>query len=319
MNARQLQSLRSSLPVFGNSIADVSLLRDYCVAYGIDFDGHHDAVQYTVGTVHSGEYQLAVHHWQRDGAVSNLLLLHGYFDHTGLYGELIDWALRRGCNVLSFDLPGHGLSSGEPAAISHFGEYSQAITDTLSLGLQGDLPQWVIAQSTGAAALIDFGRTAAAWPFSASVLLAPLVRPVSWSRVRLTQILLNRFLQRVPRVFTRNSTDSEFLARLRADPLQSQSVSVRWVGALRRWLDELTIADLGRGPALVVQGDADKTVDWPYNLGVVEQLFPGSQIQMLAGARHHLAGESEAIRSIYLAAVNDWLLAHGVPLLNAQQ
>jgi alpha-beta hydrolase superfamily lysophospholipase len=72
--------------------------------------------------------------------------------------------------------------------------------------------------------------------------------------------------------------------------------------------------DLGVGPALIIQGDADTTVDWHYNVGVLETLFPGSQVEYLRGAGHQLANESQAIRSDYLGRVERWLEQCGIPL-----
>jgi alpha-beta hydrolase superfamily lysophospholipase len=84
------------------------------------------------------------------------------------------------------------------------------------------------------------------------------------------------------------------------------------VGALRRWLDALPRRDLGVGPALIIQGDADATVDWRHNVGVIYQLLPGSRVEYLHGARHQLANESQAIRSDYLSTVQAWLSQRGI-------
>jgi alpha-beta hydrolase superfamily lysophospholipase len=226
---------------------------------------------------------------------------------------LIEWGLSRNCNVLIFDFPGHGLSSGEPAVIDDFGDYSRAIHDVLGAVNLPPLPLWVMAQSTGGAALIDYAGKYD-WPFAAVVLLAPLVRPVRWVRVLLAQAALQHFVVSIPRTFSSNSSDPEFLALLRRDPLQCRRISLRWVAALRRWLRNLQQCDLGVGPALVIQGDADATVDWRYNVGVIQKLFPGSPVEYLHGAGHQLANESAAFRRDYLVCVERWLEQRGVML-----
>ena len=305
MTPEQLQQLRQSLPPFADAAAPPAQLRDFCRFYGVDFSDR-TGVEHRVGTVASGPYQLAVHRWTHPDNSHNLLLLHGYFDHTGLFGRLIDYGLSRRCNVLIFDLPGHGLSSGEPAAIDEFSDYSRAIADVLAAVPLPELPLWTMAQSTGCAALVDFARDSH-WPFSAAVLLAPLVRPVAWFQIRLLHMLVNRFADHVPREFTENSSDRDFLEFVQRDPLQSRKVSVRWVGALRRWLAALSPSDLGVGPALVVQGDEDRTVDWKYNLAVIDKLFPGSRVEYLPGGGHQLANESEEMRRRYYRAVDQYL------------
>ena len=232
-------------------------------------------------------------------------MLHGYFDHTGLYGKLIEYGLSRNCNVLIFDLPGHGLSTGEGAVIDNFSDYSRAIVRVLAAIPLPELPLWVMGQSTGCAALVDYAWKNP-WPFTAVVLLAPLVRPMGWLRVRVAHTLLRRFVDSVPRKFNENSSDRTFLEFVQNDPLQSDRVSLRWIGALRRWLRTLPREKLRVGPALVIQGDADGTVDWRHNMQVVELLFPDSRVVYLPGAGHQLANESGEFLGSYLEAVDDW-------------
>ncbi len=306
MTPQQLAELRNTLPPFGEAAAPSPLLLSFLQFYGLDYAQQQPALDYRAGTVPSGNYQLVVHRWSQRNAGSNLLIVHGLFDHTGLFGRLIEYGLARHCNVLVFDLPGHGLSSGEPAAINDFGEYSQAISDVLAAVAMPDLPLWVMAQSTGCAALIDLAGKQP-WPFAATVLLAPLVRPAGWLKVRLAHMLVRHFADSVTRKFTDNSADRAFLDFVRRDPLQGQRIPVSWVGALRRWLAQLSPVDLGVGPALVVQGDADKTVAWRYNVKVIRKLFPGSRLISVAGAGHQLANESGNFRERYLAEVDRYL------------
>ena len=79
------------------------------------------------------------------------------------------------------------------------------------------------------------------------------------------------------------------------------------MSALQRWLSQLRYRDLGVGPALIIQGEDDATVDWRYNVGVIRQLFPASEVVYLSEAGHQLANESEKIRSDYLLEVEAWL------------
>jgi len=313
LTPEQLQRLRQQLPAFGNEAKPSPELRAFRRYYGIDFAARLPHAEHLAGHVRSGDYTLAVHHWRQPGASANLLLVHGYFDHTGLFGKLIEWGLSHNCNVLIFDLPGHGLSSGEPAVIDDFGDYSRAIVDVLDAVSLSSLPLWVMAQSTGGAALVDYAKKYD-WPFAATVLLAPLVRPAGWLRARAGHFLLGHLVDSVPRKFAANSSDQVFLEFLQRDPLQSQRISLRWVGALRYWLRELQQHDLGVGPALIVQGDADATVDWRYNVGAIETMFPGSRTAYLRGAGHQLANESAAFQQDYLASVERWLKNFGITL-----
>lgn len=318
MTPEQLHVLRHQLPPFGEGAKPSAELEEFCRFYGIDFTARIEGLTHLAGHVQSGPYRLAVQHWRRGGAVANLLIVHGYYDHHGLYGKLAEWALTHNCNVVVFDLPGHGLSTGEPAVIDDFADYSRAIEDLLGCVRLPDLPLWVMAQSTGGAALIEFARRYD-WRFDATVLLAPLVRPAAWTTVRIAHGLARHFVDSVPRVFGRNSGDDEFLKFHASEPLQCHRVPLRWVAALRRWLSTLERRDLGVGPALVLQGQQDSTVDWGYNVPFVEALFPGSRVEYLATARHHLANESAELRGVYLGIVQEYLAGRGIELDHAGQ
>lgn len=305
MTPEQLQELRLTLPPFAEAEAPLPLLLEFCRFYGIDF-GDRPGVDYRAGTIPSGPFSLAVHCWRQESAGRNLLLVHGYFDHSGLFGRLVEYGLSRRCNVVIFDLPGHGLSSGDAAAIDDFADYSRAIADVLAANPLPESPLWVLAQSTGCAALVDYAH-AHPWPFSHAVLLAPLVRPVSWMKIRIAHKLLHRFADHVPREFSDNSSDRAFLEFVQRDPLQSRKISMRWVGALKRWLANLAPSELGAGPVLVIQGGEDRTVDWKYNLSFIDQLFPDCRVEYLPDAGHQLANESERLRLRYYRVIDQFV------------
>jgi alpha-beta hydrolase superfamily lysophospholipase len=117
----------------------------------------------------------------------------------------------------------------------------------------------------------------------------------------------------MPRDFNENSSDAEFLRWIRTDPLQSKVISVRWVGALRRWIRALPT---GKGACeatvLLIQGDADGTVDWRYNVKRVQRLVSSAQLVILAGAGHHLANESSPFRERMYAQMDEFFSADGV-------
>jgi alpha-beta hydrolase superfamily lysophospholipase len=303
---QSLEALRVALPPLGEA-GPMPGLAQYLEYYALDFPRQRPAVSHRIGTIPSGDYQLAVHCWQQADARYNLLLVHGYLDHVGLYGKLIGHALERGCNVVAFDLPGHGLSTGTSVAIGSFRDYGEAIRDVLAAAELPPLPWQAMAQSTGGAALVEFARHHRPWPFIGTVLLAPLLRPAGWWKVRAAHALVHRFTDTVPRGFAENSSDRDFLAFVRNDPLQSHRIHVSWVGALRRWLADLPLQDLGVGPVLLVQGDADTTVDWRYNLPRYGKLFPGLRVELVHGAGHQLANESSLLRERYLTVVDQYL------------
>ncbi len=233
----------------------------------------------------------------------SLLSWHGYYDHMGLYRHVVEWGLEMGFAVLACDLPGHGLSSGPRASINEFDEYQQVLGALLQEAERLDLPEpWhLLGQSTGGAILIDHLLNGAAHArLGRSILLAPLVRPRAWGWSRISYELARHFVQQIPRSFSENSGDTQFLDFIRTrDPLQPVILPTAWVGALARWIPRIERAPGCVHRPIVIQGEADMTVDWRHNLPVLERKFDQPEILRLPDARHHLANEREELRRAF--------------------
>lgn len=279
---------------------------EYQRFYGLDLP-----VQSWLGGFNAGGFELVGQVWLPLQPVATLLLLHGYYDHMGLYRHVIEWALGQGYAVISCDLPGHGLSSGERASITDFALYQQTLDALFEQARGLDLPRpWhLCGQSTGGAIAVDHllysGERS---PVDGQViLLAPLVRPRSWRWSKLSYRVLRHFVNGIERRFSENSNDPAFLPFLQADPLQPRRLPTAWVGALMAWVKRIEAAPRSARRPLIVQGEADGTVDWPYNLKVLKAKFAEPQILMLPEARHHLANELPAIRQRYFDFIDQRL------------
>ena len=275
----------------------------YLHYYQIDFAAHSEAINHHIGSFSAAGYQLTAQVFYQQDAKGTALLMHGYYDHVGIYGSLIEFCLQQGWNVFAFDLPGHGLSTGERAAISDFKEYDEVFCAALDQvkflqehTASQALPLHLFGQSTGGAIIINYLLTRqiqqAESPFASINLLAPLVRPCEWGKAKILHALLKPFLKQVKRTFATNSNDIEFLRFIaEQDPLQPLALSVRWVGALKKWvqmIEECEPLDLAIN---IVQGDQDTTVDWQHNMPLLLQKFPQRQLLMIEGGRHHMVNE----------------------------
>jgi alpha-beta hydrolase superfamily lysophospholipase len=248
-------------------------------------------------------YRIAVQVWWPQAPRATLVLLHGYYDHSGLYRHVVEWALGLGFAVLTFDLPGHGLSSGARASIGDFAEYQTVLHGALDQAAALELPQpWhLCGQSTGGAILLDYLLTGEPRPeVGESILLAPLVRPRAWAWSQLSYRLLKPFVSQIPRRFSDNSHDADFLDIVQhRDTLQPRSQPNAWVGALSRWVPRIEGAPRSARSPLIIQGEADMTVDWRHNLAVLQDKFAAPEIFRLPEALHHLANEAPALRQRY--------------------
>lgn len=275
----------------------------YCRFYGLDLWVEHPQAQYRQGMLPAGGHQVAVHYYRGQQGRGTVFILHGYFDHVGLYSQLIDRCLGAGFDVLAYDQPGHGLSTGTPAAIGSFLEYQAVLTDIMA-ALRGKVrgPWYAVGQSTGAGILIDYllsnRHDRDSSEFRRVVLLAPLVRPMGWLGAKLLHSLARPFLTRWRRMFSENSGNSRFLRFLKeVDPLQARAVHVDWVTALRQWVPHIESARPVDFPVTVVQGEKDLTVDWQHNLRIIRNKFADVEERRIPDGRHHLVNEAKDLQA----------------------
>lgn len=186
--------LRASLPLFAfqANAALPDCTKDYIEHYGLDFPQIPQlrALTHRIGFFPSGEFKISCQFFatSEERCAGSIFLIHGYYDHTGLYRHIIEYWLLRQFNVLVFDLPGHGLSSGDPAAIGSFDRYQDALDECVRLATDEGLakPWHIIGQSTGCSIIMEYCLRNCAGSrseFDKAVLLAPLVKPIGRAHV----------------------------------------------------------------------------------------------------------------------------------------
>ena len=107
--------------------------------------------------------------------------------------------------------------------------------------------------------------------------------------------IAKRLVSERPRTFTNNANNPEFLALIRADPMQATALPVQWVVAMTAWMNRFEKNQQLPDNVKIVQGHKDRTVDWRYNLKLLGRMCE-PEVLHLAEARHHLVNESEPLR-----------------------
>lgn len=301
---------------FTSEQTECEKLEAYRSHYGLNFDIPDSEVKHSVGIINSPPYSLVGHYFSLPSSVQRgtVFLLHGYFDHTGIYGHLIDKCLRLGYAVVIFDLPGHGLSDGETANIDSFKNYTQALNDCLTLAQDQEArkPWFAIGQSTGAAVLIDsiLGKELPRqFSFEQIILLAPLFMQSNWQKGEILFTFAKYFVENNRRKFSQNSHDAKFLEFLKtSDELQSRVLPRDWITAMMDYQNRFKLAPVCEQPLHIIQGTGDKTVDWKYNLKAFEEKFPNSISYIIDDARHHMVNESEPFRSKVFSLIDKILV-----------
>lgn len=308
MTVEELTRLRESLPPmdFENPQPPSPAAAAYFDFYGLNPPG----AEHLFGTFRAGPYVLAAHAFRPEAPRGTVMVLHGFFDHTGTISFAIRHLLALGFAVAAFDLPGHGLSSGPRADIADFADYAGALDEFLRL-CRAHMPPpcHAVAHSTGAAILATRLLTHRDEDLGQVVMVAPLVRSAHWGLSTRTARLLNVIVDDVPRVFRENTSDESFADFVRKDPLQAGRASLTWVQALVEWNERVSQYPSSPRPILIIQGDEDTVVDWEYNLDFLRTKFPRARVEMIPGGRHQLLGERPDIRKRVLRIVGEALSA----------
>lgn len=311
-----LDRLRETLPALAFDpaldphVGEQAAFAAYRQFYELDFDATLPEAFHAMGRVEAAGYRIACHYWLPDrarpsAAKGTVLVVHGYFDHVGLFDHLIEYLLARDYAVVAFDLPGHGLSDGERASIETFDHYV-AVLEAIVACVRAALPAPLsaIGQSTGGAVVLKHILERGCDTFDRAVLLAPLVEPALWPLNNALYALVHRFLERIPRKFLASSHDEAFLDFLFSrDPLQDRHVPMAWIGAMKAWIREIRSAPPSPCPVTILQGTLDTTLAWRRNLKILRRAFPNAAIRQVPGARHHMANEALPLRDRIFDAI----------------
>ena len=309
-----VELLKSELEVFDPSRATLCDLRlkEYYKLY--QFNRLPNDIDYSAGFHWLGDTQLFLQYFHRRKAKGTVVLVHGYTDHSGLYRHIIQHLVNNHWNVFTYDLAGHGLSSGESLAIRRFNDYVVQLQHLLNhyrayfIG-----PLVMMGQSMGGSIVLSLLAASSeqqkkAWSIRGNVMLAPMIRPADYDWMNRLYPFFGWWLGKLKRRFSTSSHDQDFLDfRSQQDPLQHRYISLKWIGAMLKWVKEIEKSDSLVDSTLIIQGSGDETVNWQHNMLQLKRLCPAAQWQVVEGARHHLVNESEVYRKQVFDSVDEYL------------
>ncbi len=250
------------------------------------------------GTFQSHDLTLFAHVFIPPKPKGTVFLLHGYLDHSGTLKHLIRHCVTQGFAVSLYDLPGHGLSSGDRMAINDFSQYVavfKKFIDRFAPSLPK--PHHLAGHSTGCAVLFEYLNLNRANEFKKIVFLSPLVHNAYYQWSRTGHLIAKPFVDTIPRKIRNNSSDPGYLDFVTKDPLAGRVVSIRFLDALYAWDKRIKTYDVLLKPVLIIQGTDDEIIDWEYNLEFLRKKIKNLSIDMIKGAKHQLANERPKIRA----------------------
>ena len=298
--------LESNLPIINldRPPAYSHLVEAYFDYYDLNFENttHH------FGRINSNGYTIAVHVYRPRNPAGSAFVLHGYNDHSALMRRLIGAMLELDLAVITYDLPGHGLSSGERSTIPDFQQYLDVFSDVkqrFERYLQQ--PHYLMGHSTGGAISFDYLLHHPNHTFEKLILLAPLVRSSRWRLSKTGHFIMKPFKKTVGRRFHPETSDSAYVQFWLSDPLQNADIPLEWIQAMFNWEKHVAADPRDSLQALIIQGRDDGVVDWEHNIPVLRAKFPNNQMLWLQTARHQLVNEGGAIRDSIYQAITSFL------------
>lgn len=283
------------------------VITDYFDLYKLNYENsiHH------FGFFYSNNYKIATHCFlPNNGKYEKIvILMHGFFDHTGVLNNLIELLINKNYAVFVYDMPGHGLSSGERVHIDSFTTYANVFDDFIKIiKKKYNKPLFLIGHSTGCSAIFEYLSTTNENHFIKIIFLAPLIRSNHWFISKIGLNLVSPFKKFVPRTFRKNSGDIKFLSfQKNKDFLQPKIISLKWFKALTEWNKKILTYEPLKYSILIIQGNNDIVIDWKYNLKLLKTKINDVKIEVIDKANHQLTNESYDIKIKVFSLIETYL------------
>lgn len=247
-------------------------------------------------------------------ARGEILISHGFGEHSGRYGALTNHLVAHNYSVTGYDHRGHGLSDGLPGHVESFNEYdddldrmiasvrSRSQSRTLFLighSMGGLIALRYTARKSGAltGAIISAPLIEVAVPVPAHKLMIARVGARMAPRMRLDSEIKPANLSRDPEVGRAYA----------ADPLVNRKVSAKWFSEATRAMQEAAErASQITTPLLVMHGTADKLASVDATKRLFEHIGSSDkELVIYPGFYHELFNEPEKLD--VFARVTEWL------------
>lgn len=210
-----------------------------------------------------------------------VLLIHGYFTHSGTYSKTIERLLRMNYSVITVDLPGHGLSSGPRGDIESFRSYGIVVQDLISSVKSEGKPLYAIGHSTGASAIMEYMLALGGNELDSVVLACPLVQTSWWKLTNLLYKVLDPFKEH----FKTGQDVQDFT--------DFSDIPFSWFSSLREWNEVNSEYGISRSDVLLIHAENDEVVSNTASLAYVKEHFPVFKHYTAKNSSHSIFKEGD--------------------------
>ena len=250
-----------------------------------------------------------------DGASRGIVVItHGLGEHSGRYGHVAEKFSALGLRVVTWDLRGHGRSSGERGDAMQYNLLIDDLEAVCACATEEGGPLILFAHSLGGQLVLRFleeRQPACAGAVIASPWLRLAFDPPWWklALARMALKIFPRFAQKTGTSWARLSRDFEHLASFPDLDLTHHLISARLYFAVRAG-GEAALADAARLhlPLLLVHGDQDPITSHHATRELFEHVSsPDKTLRVCPGVLHETHNDLD--RAIVLQEICDWLEA----------
>lgn len=200
-------------------------------------------------------------------AKATVILVHGGFEHFSRYRWFMGVLVKNGYNIISGDLPGHGVNTKSRGDITSFEEYLKTVDHWYEEAAALSLPIILIGHSMGGLIIVRYLQTRVTNIHSV-LLSSPcfgLQEPpekITYALARMFYRVYPKFRVPVPILFEKMTSNREVQIDIKNDPLFVKEVSIRWFieleKAIKAAFDDIERTNLV--PLLLMQAGNDLIV-----------------------------------------------------------
>ncbi len=238
-----------------------------------------------------------------DDAKANLVIVHGYCEHSDRYQHLVEYFNGKGMNVFLLDLRGHGKSEGQRAHVMQFEEYHDDLDRFVAQVMEWspDLPSFLLGHSLGGLIVFSYLALRPNSPFKGGILSSPYfglaidVAPVK----KIAAKLLTKFL---PHLSLKSEIDPYLLTHDKKvvedyinDPNVPKVANTRWFTESAKMQETcMRKAPEVQLPFLLMHGGEDQIAGPDITRKIYALLgSKDKQLQILDGLYHEIFNEIE--------------------------
>lgn len=259
-----------------------------------------------------GRGRLFGRRWEPPEPHREVVLVHGYGEHSGRYEHVARFLVQRGARVHAYDHQGHGRSDGPRCHVRRFDDFLDDLERVVALAREGSAgrPLYVIGHSMGGLIVCAWARERRPRVAGLVISAPALATPAGPSPVLLWLLPLLSWI--APRLSIASGLDAQGLSRDPAvvkayleDPLvhgtMTLSLARELFAAMRRTADGGDDVAL---PLLMLHGEEDPLCA-PEASRRFAEAAPDCRYRSYPGLRHEIFNEPE--HDAVLADVQTWI------------